>query len=108
MLLILASCAHIDRHVVGWPQDLKITEMRTSFWDVQAKCWDDLPIVQKILLPVVIACTVVNLDARTCVIYSFDDMTDDTRAHEYDHCKGGAHDDGWQEYFDKWKAKAGV
>ena len=74
--------------------------------DVQAKCWDDMPWYFKVALTVTLACTVVDLDAGTCTIYRFTDkLSDDLDAHEKGHCKGGAHDNGWQEYFDAWKAK---
>lgn len=106
LALLLVGCSSIDRKVEGWPQDLKVTEIQTGFWDVQSKCWEDMPFYWKLMIPIVFACTVADLDARTCDIYYWqDDMPDDLRTHERQHCQGYAHDSGWQEYFDAWKAR---
>lgn len=104
-LLTISACSHIDRQVEGFPQDLKKSEVLTGFWDVQSKCWDDMPLAWKLMLSVAIACTVIDLDAGTCTIYRFTDtLPDGLQEHEDAHCKGGAHDDGLQNYFDQWKA----
>lgn len=100
---LLVGCSHIDRQVEGFPQDLKKTEVLTGFWDVQAKCWDDMPLAWKVMLTITLACTVIDLDAGTCTIYRFGDLSKDISDHEDAHCLGYAHDDGLQEYFDKWK-----
>lgn len=105
--LVLAGCTHIDRYVEGWPQDMKVVEVRTGFWDVQAECWAGIPFLFKLMLPVVLACTNVNLDTNTCTIYTYYDLDPETDAHERAHCKGGAHDDGLQDYFNEWTAKKG-
>lgn len=106
VVLSFTACSHIDRQVEGWPQDLKVTEVQTGFWDVQSKCWDDMPLAWKVLLAVSMACTVIDLDAGTCTIYRWQgELSDDLREHEKGHCKGGAHDDGLQQYFDSWTRK---
>lgn len=105
LLLASAACTHIDRQVEGWPQDLVIQEEQVSFAEVYEACWDDMPFLWKLSLPLIFACTVVDLDAGTCKILRWQDsLSDDLDAHEKGHCKGGAHDDGLQEYFDKWNA----
>lgn len=106
LALLLVGCSSIDRKVEGWPQDLKVTEIQTGFWDVQAKCWEDMPFYWKLMIPIVFACTVADLDKGTCDIYYWqDEMPDDLKTHERQHCQGYAHDSGWQTYYDAWKAK---
>lgn len=106
LLLLLSACSHIDRQVEGWPQDLKKTEVLTGFWEVQAKCWDDMPLLWKLSIPIVFACTVVDLDAGTCIVYRWQEtLPEDLDEHEDKHCKGGAHDDGLQTYFDDWRKR---
>lgn len=105
LLALLSACSHIDRKVEGWPQDLKQSEVLTTFGEVQSKCWADLPFIQKLMLPVILACTVVDLDKGTCVIYRFGELSPEVREHEEAHCQGYAHDDGFQNYYDAWKSK---
>lgn len=105
IFILLGACTSIDRKVEGWPQDLVIQEEQVGFWDVQAACWDDMPILLKLLGTITVACTVVDLDKGTCKILRWQDtLSEDIDEHEKKHCKGYAHDDGFQQYFDQWKA----
>lgn len=103
-LLFTTGCTTINKQVDGWPSDMKVTKHEVGFWEVQERCWKDLPWYWKLTLPIAGACTNLNLDTNTCDIYYPKGVSNEVMAHELAHCTGGDHDGMLQEYFDKWKA----
>lgn len=103
LLLLLSACTTIDKQVVGWPQDMKITKHELGFWSLQEKCWPHLPTVYKLLGGVAFGCAEYNLYTLTCDIYHLKNPSKVDMEHEESHCKGGDHDGVQQKYFDSWK-----
>lgn len=105
LLLMLTGCTTIDKQVVGWPSGIKVVKHEVSFWDVQKKCWEHMPIAYKLLGGVAMACAYVNLDTLTCDVYHMPSPSKADVDHEVSHCNGGDHDGILQRYFDAWRGR---
>lgn len=99
----LVSCTTIDKQVYGWPTDIKVVKHELGFLDVQAKCWEHMPAVYKLLGGIAMACAEVNLYTKTCDIYHMKNPARADIEHELAHCYGGDHDGILQKYYDSWK-----
>ena len=103
ILLMMGGCTTIDRQIAGWPQNIRITRHEMTFFEVQGKCWQHMPMAFRLMGGVALACAEVNLDAGTCDIYHMRNPSKADMEHEESHCNGGDHDGILQEYFDRWK-----
>ena len=97
----LFSCLPITTKVEGWPQDLTIrVHKNVGFNEVQEKCYASIPIACKLMGGIAIQCAVIDLDRKTCDIYT---IWGEASEHELAHCRGGDHDGLLQDYFNRWK-----
>ncbi|MDD5247890.1 MAG: hypothetical protein PHY45_02840 [Rhodocyclaceae bacterium] len=104
--LAIGGCAtEIDTYVQGWPTLNVTMHEHATGAEIWSRCWSDLPLWQKLLGTIPIACTWVDLDRGTCDVYIADHTFEGTIHHELEHCKGGDHDGIAQAIFDRWKAK---
>lgn len=104
-VLLLAGCAtRIERQVEGWPTErIKVrVHENVGFLKVQQLCWGYVPLWRKMLGHISSQCTVVNLDALTCDVYTIEDPAIE---HEFEHCRGGDHDGTLQRVFNIWQSK---
>ena len=99
---MFSGCTTINTQVVGWPE-LKTTEHSVSFWKIQEVCWKNYDLPTKLMIPIALACTEVNLYKGTCDIYHTENTTAFIMAHEREHCVGGDHGGKLQNYFNDWK-----
>ncbi len=88
LAVALAGCTTINTHVKDWPT-LEIREHEVSWGAIIARCYPSIPLWQKVLGGVPLACVNVNLQAGTCDIYYTPVFG---KQHEMEHCLGGDHD----------------
>jgi hypothetical protein len=97
---LIGGCTTIDRQVVGWPQDMKITTHEDAgFVAVQRECFRDMPWYWRAAGGVTLQCATIDLRKHTCDLYT---ISGPVSEHEYQHCKGGDHDGIAQRNFDRW------
>jgi hypothetical protein len=103
--LLLAGCTTMLPHsqVADWPA-LKITLHKATFTEINDKCLPDAPTWQKMLGYVAFACTWVDLNRKTCDIYTLDGEPEGgIFEHELAHCYGADHDGILQRVHDSWR-----
>ena len=98
------ACSTITTQVEGWPQDLNVRVQNTGLALVQEKCYASIPLPFKLLGGIATECAVIDLDRKTCDIYT---IWEEASEHELSHCHGGDHDGMLQAYFNRWKCAYG-
>lgn len=100
--LLIVGCSTIDIYVKDWP-DLKIIFHESHLLEINQKCWIYLSTIQKLSGSLVFACSIIDLDKKTCDIYIADNSPEVIINHEIAHCKGGDHPGGrLEKFYDDW------
>jgi hypothetical protein len=103
VLAIASGCAApIDKYVKNFPT-LEERVHKADSGAIYAMCYTDLPAWQKAMLPVIYACTYINLKLGTADIYT---DTGEKKGweyeHEHEHTLGGDHGGTLQAMYDQW------
>ena len=92
----------------GWPRDIVIYEHVLSLTEVIRHCYHAVPLWQKLIGTVAIACNTVNLELNRCDIYRTAWTPMAVMDEEYDHCLGRDHEGETvlADYFEAYRKRA--
>lgn len=89
-LIALTGCTGMQAQVADWPA-LEIRTHTVAAGEIFGRCAPYIPVWQRLLGVLPLACAEIDLSAATCDVYIADTSTPDTIAHELEHCRGADH-----------------